>query len=82
MAAQIDDDERRLVARGMIAAARARRAAVDGSDAIGPLAALRAELDDRPRRYAYPYWTGVVLMVGAIAVLASAAVAITAAIIR
>jgi hypothetical protein len=55
---------------------------VDGSDAIGPLAALREELDDRPRRYAYPYWTGVVLMVGAIAVLASAAVAITAAIIR
>ena len=81
-AAQIDDDERRLVARGMVAAARARRAAVDGSDAIGPLAALREELDDRPRRYAYPYWTGVVLMVGAIAVLASAAVAITAAIIR
>lgn len=82
LAAQIDDDERRLVARGMVAAARARRAAVDGSDAIGPLAALREELDDRPRRYAYPYWTGVVLMVGAIAVLASAAVAITAAIIR
>jgi hypothetical protein len=79
---EIDDAERRLVARGMVAAARARRAAVAGSDAIAPLAALRAELDDRPRRYAFPYWSGVVVMVGAIGVLASAAVAITAAIIR
>lgn len=80
--AEIDDSERRLVARGMVAAARARRAAVAGDDAIAPLAALRPELDDRPRRYAFPYWAGVVLMVGAIGVLASAAVAITAAIIR
>jgi hypothetical protein len=79
---EIDEAERRLVARGMVAAARARRAAVAGSDAIAPLAALRAELDDRPRRYAFPYWSGVVVMVGAIGVLASAAVAITAAIIR
>lgn len=78
----IDDPERRLVARAMVAAARARRAAVDGGDAIAPLAALRPDLDDRPRRYAFPYWTGIVVMVGAIAVLASAAVTITAAIIR
>jgi hypothetical protein len=77
-----DDPERRLVARAMVAAARARRAAVAGGDAIGPLAALRGELDDRPRRYAFPYWSGVVVMVGAIGILASAAVAITAAIIR
>ena len=79
---EIDDPERRLVARGMVAAARARRAAVAGSDAIAPLAALRSELADRPRRYAFPYWGGVVVMVGAIGVLASAAVAVTAAIIR
>lgn len=81
-ATEIDDPERRLVARAMVAAARARRVAVDGGDAIAPLAALRPELDDRPRRYAFPYGTGIVVMVGAIAVLASAAVTITAAIIR
>ena len=81
-ASQIDDAERRLVARGMVAAARARRAAVDGGDAIAALAALRPELDDRPRRYAFPYWSGIVVMVGAIAVLASAAVTIAAAVIR
>jgi hypothetical protein len=79
---EIEDLERRLVARGMVAAARARRAAVAGGDAIAPLAALRLDLNDRPRRYAFPYWSGVVVMVGAIGVLASAAVAITAAIIR
>lgn len=81
-AAEVDDPERRLVARAMVAAARARRAAVSGGDAIAPLAEMRPELHDRPRRYAFPSWVGIVLMVGGIGLLASATVAITAAIIR
>lgn len=75
-------DERSLAARVMLAAAKARRAAVGGGDAIGPLAALRPELGDRPGRYAFPYRTGVILSVLVISLVASIAVMITAAIIR
>lgn len=81
-AGEVDEQERRLVARAMVAAARARRAAVSGGDAVTPLAALRDELGHRPRRYAFPYWGGVVLMVGLIGLVASAAVTVAAAIIR
>lgn len=79
---EIADPEQRLVARAMVSAARARRAAVAGGDAIGPLAALRPELGSRPNRYAFPYRTGVILSVVLIALVASAAVLISAAIIR
>lgn len=78
----IADPELRLVARAMTAAARARRAAVSGGDAVAPLAAMRSELADRPRRYAFPYWAGIVAMVGLIGLVASAAVTVAAAIIR
>jgi len=75
-------DERSLVARAMVAAAKARRAAVGGGDVIGPLAALRPDLGDRPGRYAFPYSVGIVLSVVIIALIASAAVTVTAAVIR
>jgi len=75
-------DERSLVARAMLAAAKARRAAVGGGDVIGPLAALRPDLGDRPGRYAFPYSAGIVLSVVIIALVASAAITVAAAIIR
>ena len=75
-------DDRSLAARAMVAAAKARRAAVGGGDAIGPLAAMRPELGDRPQRYAFSYRTGVILGVLVISLVASLAVMITAAIIR
>jgi hypothetical protein len=75
-------DDRSIVARVMVAAAKARRAAVGGGDAIGPLAALRPELGDLPGRYAFPYRTGIILSVLAISLIASTAVTITALIIR
>lgn len=80
--AAIDDDERSLVARAMVAAAEARRAAVAGGDAVRPLAALRTELGDRPGRYAFPYRTGIVLSVLLIGLVASGAVMLTSALIR
>jgi len=76
------DEDRRLVARVMVAAARARRAAVSGGDAIRPLAALRSELGDRPARYAFGYSAGVIVSVVTISLIASVAVTVAAAIIR
>lgn len=81
-AADMDDRERRLVAEANVAAARARRAAVDGGDAVGPLAAVRPRLGNRPARYAFTYRTGVVVSVVMIALIASLAVTIAAAVIR
>lgn len=81
-AAAVDDPERRLVARAMTAAAQARRAAVAGGDAIGPLAALRPEIGLRPRRYAFPYSAGVVISVVLIGLVASMAVMVTSTVIR
>lgn len=81
-AATIDDAERALVARAMVAAARARRAAVEGGDAIGPLAAIRPHLGNRPGRYAFAYRTGIVVSVALIGIVASLAVMVTAAVIR
>jgi len=75
-------DERSLVARAMVAAAKARRAAVGGGDAIGPLATLRPDLGDRPGRYAFPYSAGVILSVAIIALVASTAITLAAAILR
>jgi hypothetical protein len=80
--AAIEDPERSLVARAMVGAARARRAAVSGGDAIGPLAAVRPALGDRPGRYAFGYGTGVILGVVLMGLIASLAVMIAAAIIR
>lgn len=77
-----DDPERHLVARTMVAAARARRAAVGGDPVVPILAPLRAELGDRPRRYALPYRTGVLISVALTALVASVAVTIAATIIR
>lgn len=80
--ADIGDEERTLVARAMVAAARARRAAVTGGDAVAPLAKLRPALAERPRRYAFSYRTGVLVSVALIGLVASMAVMITAALIR
>lgn len=81
-AAAIDDRGRALVARTMVAAARARRTAVEGGDAIGPLAAIRPELGNLPGRYAFAYRTGIVVSVAIIGIVASLAVMVTAAVIR
>ncbi len=81
-AAEVDDAERFLVARAMVGAAEARRAAVSGGDAIRPLAAIRGSLGQRPRRYAFPYRIGVIVSVALIAVVAIGAVMLTSAIIR
>lgn len=78
----IEDDERRVAARVMLAAAEARRAATAGGDAIGPLAAVREELGERPRRYAFGYTAGVVAMVALMGVLASLTITIAAGVIR
>jgi hypothetical protein len=82
MAGREVETERRLAARAMTAAARARRAAVRGGDSVAPLAALRPDLGDRPSRYAFPYRTGVIVSVALIGIVASVAVAVAAAIIR
>ncbi|MCV0403675.1 MAG: hypothetical protein K5924_08180 [Chloroflexi bacterium] len=81
-AMEIDEPDRQLAARAMIAAAEARRAAGGGGDAVGPLAALREDLGDRPRRYAFGYTTGVVVMVALTAVVASITISVASAIIR
>lgn len=81
-AAEVDDPERSLAARAIVAAAEARRAAVTGGDAIRPLAAVREALGRRPRRYAFPYRTGVIVSVVLIAGVAVGAVVLTSAIIR
>jgi hypothetical protein len=76
------DEERWLAARAMVAAAEARRAATAGGDAVGPLSALRDELGDRPRRYAYGYTAGVLVMVVLMGIVASITITIGASIIR
>jgi hypothetical protein len=79
---EIEDEERRLAARVMLAAAEARRAATGGGDAIGPLSALRDDLGDRPRRYAFGYTAGVLVMVTLMGLVASASIALASGIIR
>ena len=81
-ATEVDDTERSLVARAMVAAAEARRAAVVNGDAVGPLAALHPALGDRAGRYAFRYATGIVVNVALIGVIASVAVMVTAAVMR
>ena len=76
------DDERRLVATAMVAAADARRRADAGEDAVAPLAAVRSELGDRLGRYAFGYRTGVVVIVSMIGALAAATIVLAAAILR
>jgi hypothetical protein len=76
------DEDRRLAARAMVAAAEARRAATAGGDAVGPLSALRDELGDRPRRYAYGYTAGVLVMVVLMGIVASITITIGASFIR
>jgi len=78
----IEDEERRLAARAMVAAADARRAATSGGDAIGPLSAVRDELGDRPRRYAFGYTAGVLVMVTLMGLVASATITIASGFIR
>ncbi len=73
-AAELDDPERGLVARAMLGAARARRAATGGGDAIGPLADVRPHLGDRPRRYAYSSRTGVLVSVAIVGLVAAGVV--------
>lgn len=81
-AAEIDDDERRIAAHAMTAAAEARRAAIAGGDAIGPLAAVRDELGDRPRRYAFGYTAGIVGVVLLMGIVASITITVGTAVIR
>ncbi|MDQ3689262.1 MAG: hypothetical protein M3406_04355 [Chloroflexota bacterium] len=81
-AGSIEDEERRLAARAMVAAAEARRAATSGGDAVAPLAAIRDELGDRPRRYAFGYTAGVVMMVALMGLIASATITVTSGFIR
>ena len=79
---EIEGEERLLAARVMLAAAEARRAATGGGDAIGPLSALRDDLGDRPRRYAFGYTAGVLAMVTLMGLVASASITLASAIIR
>jgi hypothetical protein len=79
---EIEDEERRLAARVMLAAAEARRAATGGGDAIGPLSALRDDLGDRPLRYAFGYTAGVLVMVTLMGLVASATITLAGGIIR
>jgi hypothetical protein len=79
---EIEDEERRLAARVMLAAAEARRAATGGGDAIGPLSALRDDLGDRPRRYAFGYTAGVLVMVTLMGLVASASITLAGGLIR
>ena len=84
MRAAADDlrgDERGLVAKAMLAAAEARRAATTGEDATAPLAALRPELGDRLGRYAFGYRTGIVLFVVLIGAVAAISIAVAAAVL-
>ncbi len=81
-ATQVDDTERSLVARAMVAAAEARRAAVDNGDPVGSLAALHPALGDRAGRYAFRYATGIVVNVALIGIIASVAVMVAAAVMR
>jgi hypothetical protein len=78
----IEDEERQLAARATLAAAEARRAAISGGDAMGPLAALRDDLGDRPHRYAYGYTAGVLVMVVLMGIVASITITIGAGLIR
>jgi hypothetical protein len=80
--AEVEDSERRLVARASVALAEARRAAIGGGDAVTPLATIRPALGDRPNRYAFSYRTGIIVSVALIAIVATLAVTLTAAIIR
>ena len=79
---EIEDEERRLAARVTVAAAEARRAATAGGDAVGPLSAMRDELGDRPRRYAFGYTAGVLVMVVLMGIVASITITIGASFIR
>ena len=79
---EIEDEERLLAARVMLAAADARRAATTGGDAIGPLSALRDDLGDRPRRYAFGYTAGVLAMVTLMGLVASASITLASGLIR
>jgi len=79
---EIDDEERKLAARVMTAAAEARRAATGGGDAIGPLSALRNDLGDRPNRYAFGYTAGVLVMVTLMGLVASVTITVASGFIR
>ncbi|MGI8999949.1 MAG: hypothetical protein ACR2GO_09615 [Candidatus Limnocylindria bacterium] len=78
----IEDTERRLAARAMVAAAEARQAATSGGDAIGPLSAVRDDLGDRPRRYAFGYTAGIVVMVVMMGLVASVTITVASGFLR
>lgn len=80
--AEVEDPERSVAARTMLAAAEARRAATEGGDAVRPLAALREELGDRPRRYAFGYTAGVIATVALTALVASIVITAASAVMR
>jgi hypothetical protein len=77
-AARIEDHERALRARASVALARVRADAAAGDpDALDHLAALRAEVGPRARRYQLPYAAGVliafvlIMVIGLVASLAT-----------
>lgn len=78
----IQDEERRLAARAMVAAADARRAATSGGDVVTPLAQLRDALGDRPRRYAFGYTAGVLLMVALMGLVAGTTITVASGVMR
>ena len=79
---EIEDEDRRLAASVMAGAAEARRMAISGGDAMRPLSELRDALGDRPRRYAYGYTAGVLVMVILMGIVASITITIGAGFIR
>jgi hypothetical protein len=81
-AVAVEDEERRLAARVMVAAAEARRAAVTGGDAMTPLSDMRDDLGERPRRYSFGYTAGALGTVVLIGVVASITITIGSGIIR
>ena len=81
-ARELDGEDRALVARVMVAAAEARRAATGGGDAATPLAAMRPELGNRLGRYAFGHRTGIVVFVLLIGAVAAGSVAVASAVLR
>jgi hypothetical protein len=80
--AEIEAAEPRLEAVVSLAVSDARRAAVNGGDAIGPLADVRAELGELATRRQFGYRRGVLLVVAAMGIVAAIAVVVTSALVR
>jgi hypothetical protein len=67
--------------RGRLRGGWAAAATTDG-DAIGPLSAVRDDLGNRPKRYAFGYTAGVLVMVTLMGLVASATITLASGLIR